>query len=265
MSSQNLAGVSVGDSFQKALDSFFGFLPNLLAFLVILLIGYIVARIIKTIVSKGLQKIGLDKHLNDSQARSYVDRVSPDASPSNGIARIVFYLVFAFFLFSAIGALKIPALTVFMNQVLAYLPNVIVAIVIFVVAAALAGAAAAAVVRFMGDTPTGKVAAAVVPALVMVIALFMILDQLKIAPQIVTIAFAATMGALALGLALAFGLGGRPIAQQLLSDAYDAGRRNKEQIKQDLQTGTQRAQSEAASSSSSTQTAQGGATGASTR
>ncbi|MGI8699845.1 MAG: mechanosensitive ion channel [Nocardioidaceae bacterium] len=266
MSSQNLAGVSVGDSFQKTLDSFFAFLPNLLAFLVILLIGYVVARIVKTLVSKGLQKIGLDRHLNDSQAKSYVDRVSPDASPSNGIALVVFYLVFAFFLFSAIGALKIPALTVFMNQVLAYLPNVIVAIVIFVVAAALAGAAAAAVVRFMGDTPTGKVAAAVVPALVMVIALFMILDQLKIAPQIVTIAFAATMGALALGLALAFGLGGRPIAQQMLSDAYDAGRRHKDQVKQDLATGTQRAQFQAAAASSSTQPApQGGATGASAR
>ena len=68
----------------------------------------------------------------------------PGASPSNGIARVVFWLIFVFFLFSAIGALKIPALTTFMNQVLAYLPNVIVAIVIFVVAALIAGAVAAA-------------------------------------------------------------------------------------------------------------------------
>lgn len=265
MSNTNLAGVSVGDSFQKTLDSFFAFLPNLLAFLVILIIGYIVAKIIKGIVAKGLQKVGLDKHLDDSSARSFVDKVSPDASPSNGIARVVFYIVFAFFLFTAIGALKIPALTVFMNQVLSYLPNVIVAIVIFVVAAAVAGAAAAAVVRFMGDTPTGKVAAAVVPALVMVIAMFMILDQLRIAPQIVTIAFAATMGALALGLALAFGLGGRPIAQQMLQDAYDAGRRNKDQVKQDLQTGTDRAKSEASSAASSAQPSTGGATSAGSR
>ena len=132
--------------------------------------------------------------------------------------------MFAFFLFSAIGALKIPALTTFMNQVLAYLPNVIAAIIIFVVAAAIAGAAAAGIARVMGDTPTGKIAATVLPAIVMVIALFMILEQLNIAPQIVEIAFAATMFALALGLALAFGLGGRPIAERMLSDAYDAGK-----------------------------------------
>ncbi len=246
MHTQNVAGVSIGDSLQKSLDTFFAFLPNLLAFLVILLIGYIVAKIIKSVVAKGLQKMGLDEQLHKSEAKSYVDRVIPGASPSNGIARVVFYLVFAFFLFSAIGALKIPALTTFMNQVLAYLPNVIAAILIFVAAAAIAGAAAAAIARLMGDTPTGKVAATVLPALVMVIAMFMILQQLKIAEQIVQIAFAATMGALALGLALAFGLGGRPVAERMLESAYDSSQRNKEQIKQDMQTGRDRAQAEAA-------------------
>jgi len=245
MHGQNVAAISVGDSFQKGLDTFFAFLPNLLAFLVILVIGFIVAKIVKSIVAKGLQKLGLDEQLQKSPARSYVDKAVPGASPSNGIATVVFYLVFAFFLFSAIGALKIPALTSFMNDVLAYLPNIIVAILIFVVAAAIAGAVATAIVKFMGDTPTGKVAATVLPAIVMVIALFMILQQLKIAEQIVQIAFASTMGALALGLALAFGLGGRPIAQQMLQEGYDAARRNKDQIKQDMEMGRNRAQSQA--------------------
>lgn len=246
MTDQQLA-VDVGRSFQQSLNSFFAFLPNLLAFIVILVIGYIVAKIIKTLVSKGLQKVGLDSRLQESEGSKYVDAVSPGASPSNAIATVVFWLIFAFFFFSAIGALKIPALTTFMNQVLAYLPNVIAAILIFVVAALIAGAVAAAIIRVMGDTPTGKIAASVLPALVMVIALFMILQQLKIAEQIVQIAFGATMFALALGLALAFGLGGRPIAQKMLEDAYRAGQRQKEQMKQDLETGRQRAQSEMSS------------------
>lgn len=244
MQEQYLA-VDIGDSFQTTLDTIFGFIPNILAFLIILLIGYIVARIIKGIVAKGLQAAGLDKQLHESDAKSYVDKVIPNASPSNGIATIVFYFVFVFFLFSAIGALKIPALTTFMNQVLSYLPNVIVAIIIFVAAAVISGAVAAAAVRFMGDTPTGKVVATVLPALVMVIAMFMILQQLKIAEQIVQIAFAATMGALALGLALAFGLGGRPIAQQMLQEGYDAAQRNKEQVRADIESGKQNAQQDA--------------------
>ena len=128
---------------------------------------------------------------------------------------------------AAIGALKIPAVTAFMNQVLAYLPNVIAAIIIFVVAAAVAGAVAGGVAKLMGDTPTGKVVATAVPSLVMLIAIFMILNQLRIAPEIVTITYAALLGSVALGSALAFGLGGRQVAADMLSTAYDKGREQK--------------------------------------
>src|SRR6478735_5820692 len=241
-----------GDSVQNGFDAFFAFLPNLLGFLVLLLVGFIVAKIVAGVVRKVLDKLDLDRHLQSSDAHKYVDRVLPGASASNGIARVVFWLVFVFFLFAAIGALKIPAVTTFMNQVLAYLPNIIAAILIFVVAALVAGAVAAGVTKLMGDTPTGKIVASIVPALVMVIALFMILDQLKIAESIVTIAFAATVGALALGLALAFGLGGRDVARRLLEDAYANGQRAKQQAKEDLQTGQARAQDAAAEMRSST-------------
>src|SRR3954462_2634960 len=75
----------------------------------------------------------------------------------------------------------------------------------------------------------------------MVIALFMILDQLRIAETIVTIAFACTMGALALGLALAFGLGGRDVASRLLEDAYAQRGRVADQARQDAALGRDRA------------------------
>lgn len=242
--------MDIGNSAQRAFDSFFEFLPNLLGFLLLLVIGYIVAKIVAGTVSKVLEKMGLDKKLHESEGRKYVDAILPGAKPSNGIAMLVFWLIFAFFILAAISALKIPAVTDFMNQVLAYLPNVIVAILIFVVAALISGAVAAAAANFMGDTPTGKIVGTVAPALVMVIALFMILDQLKIAEQIVSIAFAATMGALALGLALAFGLGGRDVARRMLEDAYSKGQDAKEQAKKDAKVGRERAQDSTSDSSS---------------
>ncbi len=240
-----IAPMSVSDSLQKGLDSIVEFLPRLLGALIILLLGYVIARIIKAVVTKALQKAGVDKHLETSDAGKYVDKVMPGASPSNGIGRVVFWLVFVFFLFSAIGALKIPALTTFMNQVLSYLPNIIAAIIIFVIAAVIAGAVGAGVAKLMGDTPTGKIVATVVPALVMVIASFMILEQLQIAPEIVRIAFAATVFALALGLALAFGLGGRPVAQQMLESAYQKGKESSDQVKQDMALARERGQDRA--------------------
>src|SRR3954452_16076276 len=87
--------ISFDDSLQKSFDTFFNFLPNILAFLIILVIGYIVAKIVKGIVTKGLQTAGLDRQLHESDANRYVERVMPGASPSKGIGRVVFWLVFA--------------------------------------------------------------------------------------------------------------------------------------------------------------------------
>ena len=244
--------MDIGESFQSATDGFFAFLPNLLGFLVILIIGFIIAKVVSAVVRKVLEKAGLDRHLHSSDANKYVEKVMPGASPANGIARVVFWLIFIFFLFSAVGALKIPALTAFMSQVLAYLPNIIVAIFIFVIAALISGAVAGGVAKVMGETPTGKIVATIVPALVMVIAMFMILEQLQIAPEIVRIAFGAVMFALALGLALAFGLGGRPVAQQLLEDGYRKGQEQKEQVKADIAQGRDSAQSQAQDAQSGT-------------
>jgi hypothetical protein len=241
-----LATVKIGDSVQQAFDSFFGFLPNILGFLVILFVGYIIAKIAKKAVSALLDKVGVDRALHDSDAGQYVERVSPGASPANLIGAVVFWFVFLFAISAAIGALKIPALSTFIAQVQAFLPNVIVAALIVVAAAALAGVVGGAAHKLMGDTPTGKIVRAVAPGLILAIGTFMVLDQLNIAPQIVTITYAALLGMLALAGALAFGLGGREVAADLLRNAYDAGQQNAGQVKRDMQVGKQRAEDQAA-------------------
>src|SRR5215204_1316883 len=157
-----MAALKIVDSLQTGFDAFFAFLPNLLAFLVILVVGFVIAKIVSAVVRKVAQKAGLDKALHESDAKQYVDRVMPDASPSSAIGKVFFYIIFIFVLTAAIGALKIPAVTAFMNQVLAYLPNVIVAVLIFVIAGAIAGAIGGLVHKTMGDTATGRVVRAAV-------------------------------------------------------------------------------------------------------
>ena len=242
---EHLLAVDLTTSLQQGLDSFFKFIPNLIGFLVILIVGYFIAKLVKSVIAKVLDKVGLDRHLHSGQTGQYVERISPDASPSRLIGSVAFWFIFLFVLSAAIGALKIPAVTAFMNQVLAYLPNVIVAVLIFVIAGAVAGAVGGLVARTMGDTPTGKVVASVVPTLVMAIAVFMILNQLRIAPEIVQITYTALLGALALGLALAFGLGGREVAGQMLGDAYRKGQEQRGQVRQDMETGRERAEAQA--------------------
>ena len=239
------SSVKVGDSVQQALDSFFGFLPNLLGFLVILVIGYIVARVVKGILIKVLEKAGLDRALHSGQTGEYVEKLSPGASPSRLVGSIAFWFLFLGAVSLAVSALKIAALTTFVSAIYGYLPNVIAAVIIFVVAGAIAGAVATLVTRTMGDTPTGKLVASIVPVLIMAIAAFMILNQLQIAPAIVTITYAVLLGSLGLGMALAFGLGGRETAAQLVAGAYDKGQEQKGQVKRDLEVGKDRGREQA--------------------
>jgi hypothetical protein len=239
------AAVNVVDSLQRAFNSFFGFLPNLLGFLIILVIGYIIARVVKGILTKVLEKVGLDKALHSGQTGQYVEKVSPNASPSRLVGAIAFWFLFLGAISLAVSALKIPALTTFVATIYGYLPNVIAAVLIFVLAGAIAAAVAGLVTRIMGDTPTGKLVASVVPVLIMGIAVFMILNQLGIAPAIVTITYAVLLGSIGLGMALAFGLGGRETAARLVSDAYDKGQERQDQIKHDMQLGKERSQREA--------------------
>ena len=125
------------------------------------------------------------------------------------------------------------------------MPNLLAALLIFLVASAIAAAVATLVTRTMGETATGRIVRAVAPVLIMGIAVFMILDELEIAESIVVITYAALMGAIALGMALAFGLGGRDVASQMLQGAYVAGQRSVPQVRQDVQQGRDRAKQEA--------------------
>jgi Mechanosensitive ion channel, conserved TM helix len=217
------AAVEISESLQRGLDDLLGFLPRLVGFLLILLIGYLVAKALQKVVSLALEKVGTDRALASGAAGSYVERVTPDASPSQLIGRVVFWFVMLGALSIAITSLGITALNDFLAEVFGYLPNVVAAILIFVVAGALAGWLGKTVSRLLGDSPTGKLAATALPVLVMAIAVFMILNQLQIATDIVTITYAALMGAVALGMALAFGLGGREVASRMLEDAYRRG------------------------------------------
>jgi hypothetical protein len=240
-----LAAVKISDSLQQGLDSLFGFMPNLIGFLVILIVGYFIARLVKSVIARVLDKVGLDRHLHSGQTGEYVERISPGASPSRLIGAVAFWFIFLFVLSAAIGALQIPAVTAFMNQVLAYLPNVVVAVLIFVIAGVVAAAVAGLVARTMGDTPTGKVVGSVVPVLVMAIATFMILNQLQIAPEIVTITYGALIGGVFLAMALAFGLGGREVAAEMLRGAYQKGQQQRGQVRADMEKGKERAQEQA--------------------
>jgi len=232
-------------SLQSGLSTFFSYLPQLLGALVVLVVGFLIAFILRKVITKLLRRFRLDDRLEAGSGGRYVERFSPQGSPAKLVGMVLFYVIMLFVITSAIGTLGIPPLTNFMNLVLSYLPNVIAALLIFLVAAAVAGAVGGVVHKTMGDTPTGRVVRAAAPALVMAIAVFMVLTQLGIAPVIVTATYIALISAASLAAALAFGLGGRDAAAELINSGYRKAQEQAEQVKTDLATGRDRGQAHA--------------------
>ena len=79
--------MSLTQSLQNAFDAFFGFLPNLLGFLVLLLVGYVVAKVVAGILRKVLDKLGVDRHLQNAGPHNYVERLLPGAIEVHGVGR----------------------------------------------------------------------------------------------------------------------------------------------------------------------------------
>lgn len=235
----------IGDTFTRLLDSVLQAIPQILVFLLILLIGYIVARILRRAVEGLLGRIGLDQTLHNNEYGQYAERVSPGASPTRLIGALVLFFVLLGALSIAVSYTANPGLTAFFAEIYSYIPKVVAALLIFVVAGAVAGAVGGLVQRTMGDTGTGKVVQAVVPPLVLGIALFMILDQLDIAPEIVPIGFTILFGGVVLALALAFGIGGREVAGEIVREAYQRGQQQREQLRRDVEVGRERGREDA--------------------
>ncbi|MBA2462906.1 MAG: transporter [Actinobacteria bacterium] len=221
----------VGDSFQRGVDEFFAFLPNLLGALIVLIIGYIVAKLVAGLVLRGLRAAGADRALATGTAGDYKQRFAPSLQISQIVAKIAFWFVFGLAILLAVSVLGIEALTDALAGIVGYLPNVIAAILILLVAIAIAGAVGGLASRLLGGTMLGKLVQTAVPALIITIALFMALVQLKIAIQIVVATYVLVLGAIALGFALAFGLGGRDVAREMLMGAYRSGQEKMPQMK----------------------------------
>ena len=219
-------------SLQNGLDKLLGFIPAIIGFILLIIVGWILAKVAKRITRRILRRLRFDRAITLSPAGNYITRVVEH--PTEFIARIVYWIILFGFILFAVSGLGVPALTLIVNGIYAYIPNVIAAIIIFLVASAITAGAETFVYKVLGQGMLAKVIGAIVPAIIMPIAIFMILDQLHIARNIVDITYAALVGSVALGLALAFGLGGRDVAARILEDSYNSAQAKSDQMKAEV-------------------------------
>ncbi len=201
---------------QNALSAFLSFLPQLVGATVILIIGYIVAKVLQAVVGRVLQGIGFDGWMEKGGIKQFFDRAQTNYTPATILGRLVFWFVFIIAITMAADALGISQVSAVLGQLIAYIPSIIAAILILILAALLANFVSG-IVR--GATGSGLLASVAQYAII-VYAIFAAITELGIAVELTAPTFLILLGAVALAAAIAFGLGGREVAQDMLQKAY---------------------------------------------
>ncbi len=150
-----MESINLRDDFENILSSIINFLPNLLAAILILIIGALIATAIGALVRKALQKVRFDRAVLRSPAGGMVSRVVD--SPSSFSGKVVYWLIVLGAISMAVAALNLPLLNDLLAAVYSYVPNIIAAVLIFLVATTVSTAAVAFVQRVMGKTPIARV------------------------------------------------------------------------------------------------------------
>lgn len=223
----------------RAAERAIEWIPQLIGAVIIIFVGHLIAKAVSNAVRRLLVGAQLDTRLHAGQGGSVIQRAVP--SPANLLVRITYWLLFAGAISLGATALGIDALNRVIGAIYGYVPQAIAALLIFLIGSAIAAGVTTLVRNTMGDTPTGKLVESIAPVIVIGVTTFMILDQLGLAPTIVTITYAALVGSVALGSALAFGLGGQQVAARMLEQTYEKGKQNAARAKQDVKVGKERA------------------------
>ena len=217
---------------QEALSTVVNFIPPFLAFLAILIIGYFVAKALAKALHKLLARVGFDGAVERSGVGNAMARTDWDASDI--IRRIVFYTLMLFVLQMAFGVFGPNPVADLLNSVIAFLPQLLVALVIVVLAGAIAATVRDLITSMLGGLSYGHALANVAGATIVAIGIFAALNQLQIAPAIVNGLFYALLAIIAGSAIIAIGGGGiipmRRQWERALSRVEDEAPRMREQM-----------------------------------
>ncbi len=198
--------VDLGQGVEDAFADIVGFVPRLLGFLVILGLGYLVAKALAKVVDAALERTGFDRAVERGGIKQALSKSRYDASDI--LAKVIFYALFLLVLQLAFGVFGPNPVSDLITGVVAYLPRVVVAIIIVVIFAAIAAGARTVIQSTLGGLGYGTALANVASVAILVVGTFAALNQLGIAPAIVNGLFYALLAVIVGSAIVAIGGGG---------------------------------------------------------
>ncbi len=197
------------------------FLPRFLEMLLLVVVGWVIAFVLAAIVRSVLRIVRFDK-LSEHTGTAQLLRRAALPSPTEMLARFVFWVAWIGFILVAVSVLPVPWLWPHISEFFAFLPRLVAAvfIVFFGLLAANFFSRSALLSGVNADLPSPRLISHTLRTMMILFVISMAFEVVGIASRTVLIAFALAFGALMLGLAIAFGLGGKDLARKYLERRF---------------------------------------------
>jgi hypothetical protein len=218
-------GQLILDTLRETLGSFFHavvlFLPHLLSMLVIIAAGLLVAMVLKVMVGRIFGIASFRKYC-DSAGLTQMMRKAALPPPVEFLGQVVFWVVWIVFIVLGVDALGIVALREQISHFFMFLPQIFVAMIVLFIGLLIANffSRATLLAAANANFPSARLLSTLVRLLIVIFFVTMALEQIGLGRHVVLIAFSIAFGAVMLGTAIAFGLGGRDVARQMLEKQF---------------------------------------------
>jgi len=215
---------------QELARGFARFLPRLIVLLIITLLGWLAAKVLKVVVRSILRVVKFEKLSANTGASQLLNQAALPSS-SELLSRFVFWVVWLGFILLGISVLGIVGLQENIATFFLFVPRLIVAVFItfFGLLAASFVSRAALLAAVNANLPSPRLLSISVRIIILILVFSMVFEELGLAQQTILVAFGIAFGALMLGLAIAFGAGGKDLAQRFLERRFaQAGKEEKE-------------------------------------
>jgi small-conductance mechanosensitive channel len=210
-------------SFQSFWTELAAFIPSLIAAVVLLFVGWVLAKVARTGVIRLLKVLHFDKLTEKSGLEAFLHQADLDVSVPALIGNLIYWLIILIMIVTVANSLGLQMVADLFNKVVLYIPNVIVAILVLVFGTIVARFINRIIFAWLNNV--GFDGALTVSTFseyaMMVFVFFMAMEQLQIANELLTSAFTIAFGALGLAFAIAFGLGAKDRAAKVIDKLLD--------------------------------------------
>lgn len=206
----------------ESLESFAAYLPRIIAALLVLLVGTAIAKIIKRLLVSIFRSIRLSNAIKNTPIEHFLENAEVKGKVEEVLGSIFYWLIMLVVLQSSVSILGLTSLSIILERILAYVPQIISALIILVVGVLLAGLAEGLVKGTVKtiDGKSARLLGKVTSYSIMVLATMIAVSELGIAKEYILIMFVGFVSLLVIGGGLALGLGGQHVVKSMLDVWY---------------------------------------------